>query len=86
MSEPAVWRDDIDSVSFRPDGHVGPCVMHRLAFRTLMGRSPSPGDCLQLFAERRAAFEAAAACKIARRRLAPAAAFHITSRDIDSVS
>jgi hypothetical protein len=86
VSGPAVWRDDIDSLSFRPDGHAGPCVMHRLAFRTLLGRPPSPDECLDLFAERRAAFEAAAARKIARRRLAPSAAFHITSRDVERVS
>jgi hypothetical protein len=84
MGGTAVWRDDIDALSFRPDGHDGSCVMHRLAFRALLGGPASPADCLRLFADRRAAFEAAATRKIARRQLPPAAIFHITSRDVES--
>ena len=34
------WRHDIDALAFRPEGHRGTCVVHRLAFRTLMRLVP----------------------------------------------
>jgi hypothetical protein len=76
------WRSDIDSLSFRPPGHGGDCIVHRRAFRTLLGFNPSPQDCATCFAERRAAFLGAAAAKIARERLGTDANFHLTSRDV----
>lgn len=79
---PAAYRDDINSLGFRPPGHSGTCVVHRRAFATLLGRSPSPADCLTWFEEHRAAFESAAAAKISRNALPAAANFHLTSRDI----
>lgn len=78
----AAYRDDIDSLGFRPPGHDGTCVVHRRAFATLLGRPPSPADCLAWFEEHRAGFESAAAAKIARAALPAAANFHLTSRDI----
>ena len=81
LTTPPSWRDDIDSVAFQPDGHSGVCVVHRRAFRTLLGRAPSEQECLAFFALHAAAFAAAAAAKIARRNLAPEANFHLTSRD-----
>jgi hypothetical protein len=76
-----VWRDDIDALAFEPQGHAGTCTVHRLAFRTLLGRMPSSADCMAYFAAHERAFHAAAAAKILRRRLAPGANFHLTSRD-----
>ena len=76
------WRHDIESVAFRPERHRGLCVVHRRAFRTLLGHAPSEGDCLAFFAKHPAAFAAAAAAKIAGRNLAPDANFHLTSRDL----
>ncbi len=78
----AVWRDDIDALAFRPAGHQGFCMVHRLALRTVIGRRASPAECLDYFAANRPVFEAAARAKIARTGLPPDANFHLTSRDI----
>jgi Protein of unknown function (DUF1488) len=78
----SAWRSDLDSFSFRPQGHDGYCVVHRRAFQTLLGFKPAPEDCAACFAQRRAAFEQAAAAKIARGTLRPDANFHLTSRDV----
>src|SRR6476469_144498 len=37
MREAALWRREIDSLSFMPAGHQGECVVHRRAFRVLLG-------------------------------------------------
>jgi hypothetical protein len=76
------WRDDLNSLGFQPPGHSGNCVVHRRAFATLLGFTPSPADCLAWFEEHRPAFEWAAAAKISRSALPAAANFHLTSRDI----
>ncbi|MBF5095966.1 hypothetical protein F1643_17745 [Azospirillum sp. INR13] len=77
------WRNDIDALVFRPAGHGGWCAVHRLAFRALLDmREPTPEYCLAHAAAHRAAFEAAAADKIARRGYDTAASLHLTSRDI----
>jgi len=76
------WRTDIDALEFRPAGHDGLCVVHRLALKKLLARIPEPADCLGYFDAQREAFEAAARTKIDRQGLAPLANFHLTSRDI----
>ncbi|WP_372396079.1 hypothetical protein ABMY26_12680 [Azospirillum sp. HJ39] len=77
------WRAEIDALVFRPAGHGGRCAVHRLAFRALLGvREPTAADCLAYAAAHRAAFEAAAAGKIARRGYGVAASLHLTSRDV----
>ena len=76
------WRSDLDSLSFQPRGHAGQCLVHRRAFRTILGFNPTPADCDTCFLQQRPAFEAAAAAKIARAVLAADANFHLTSRDI----
>lgn len=77
------WRAEIDALVFRPACHDGWCAVHRLAFRALLGtREPTPEDCLAHAAVHRAAFEAAAAEKIARRGYDVAASLHLTSRDV----
>jgi hypothetical protein len=76
------WRNDIDSLAFRPRAHVGLCVMHRRAFRTLMAAQPDGRACLVFHRDHSRAFAAAAAAKILRCRLAPDANFHLTSRDV----
>ncbi len=78
----AVWSAGIDALVFTPAGHRGRCAVHRLAFRTLLGHRPEPDDCLVHFAAHRAAFDRAAARKIADRRCPPDAGLHLTSRDI----
>ena len=76
------WRSDIDALAFEPEGHAGICTVHRLAFRTLLGRMPAPEDCIAYFRSNEPAFQAAARGKILRRGLAPGANFHLTSRDV----
>jgi hypothetical protein len=77
-----VWRSDIDALTFEPEGHTSTCAVHRLAFRTLLGRTPAPADCTEYFKANEPAFHAAALAKILRRGLAPGANFHLTSRDV----
>ena len=78
----SIWHPTIDALCFRPLGHDGLCFVHRLAFRSLMGRDPHPSACEDWFRRERQAFEAAAARKIGAGRLQPEANFHLTSRDI----
>ncbi len=82
LGDGAHWQAAIDALVFRPPGHGGVCAVHRLAFRALLGRLGTPADCLAHFAAHRPAFERAAAAKIARRGLDPAASLHVTSRDV----
>ena len=77
-----VWRSDIDALAFEPEGHTGHCTVHRLAFRTLMCRMPTPEDCIAFFKANEPAFHAAAGAKILHRGLAAGANFHLTSRDV----
>jgi hypothetical protein len=79
---PAEWRRDIDALAFEPHGHEAACVVHRLAFRTLIRMIPTPEDCIAYFAAHEAAFRAAAQAKILRRRIKPGMSFHLTSRDL----
>lgn len=83
MSGDAHWLDGIDSLAFTPEGHSARCVVHRRAFRVLLGRAdPDETACLGFHAANRAAFARAAAEKIASRGLARDAALHLNSRDV----
>ena len=73
----ADWRADIDALRFAVSD-TGPYgFVHRLAFRTLIGFDPTPGDCLAWFEDHRAAFVAAA-----EKHLPDGRNFHLNSRDI----
>jgi hypothetical protein len=76
------WRDDIEALAFEPDGHSGFCMVHRLAFRTLLRFSPEPEDCEAFFRIHERAFHAAAKAKIVQKRVAQGVNFHLTSRDV----
>ena len=76
------WHTDIDALSFRPPEHEGRGFVHRRAFQTLLSFPPSIEACQDYFMAHVAAFQAAAAAKIARERLETAANFHLNSRDI----
>jgi hypothetical protein len=78
----ATWREDLDALAFRPEGHEGTCVVHRLAFRTLMRVTPTPDACIAYFTANEGAFRASAQAKIRRRALPPGTNFHLTSRDL----
>ncbi|MGY3602872.1 hypothetical protein [Bradyrhizobium sp. Leo121] len=77
-----IWRSDIDSLAFRPSGHMGICVMHRRAFRTLLGCMPSSQQCIDFYLIHRDSFEAAARAKLAARSIRETDNFHLTSRDV----
>jgi hypothetical protein len=77
-----IWRSDIDSLAFRPSGHSGICVIHRRAFRTLLGCNPSPQQSVDFYLTHRDAFEAAARAKLAAKAIRETENFHLTSRDV----
>lgn len=76
------WRHDIDALAFQPEGHDGLCVVHRLAFRSLMRIVPTPETCIAYFTAHEGAFRASAQGKISRKGLPRNANFHLTSRDL----
>jgi hypothetical protein len=78
----AVWRSDIDALAFPVGAHAASCMVHRRAFRTLLGFDPAPADCLRHFSEHEHAFRSAAAAKIAQNQLLAGTNLHLTSRDI----
>jgi hypothetical protein len=78
----STWRSDLDSLSFRPAGHSGQCLVHRRAFRTILGFNPTPADCAACYLQQQSAFQAAAAARVVRPIFAADANFHLTSRDI----
>ena len=84
MAEPgrAHWRSDLDALAFEPDGHGSVCLVHRLAFRSLLRLTPTPEDCMGYFAAHEDAFRTAAQEKIARRRIKSGVSLHLTSRDL----
>ena len=82
MTKPvALWREDIDALQFAT-GDGGVCLVHRLAFRSLLNFAPQMTDCMGYFSFHAPVFRAAAAAKIARRNIAPGRNIHLTSRDI----
>jgi hypothetical protein len=81
MQSAAEWREDIDALQFAA-GERRACMLHRLAFRRLLGRDPRRDDCMAYFAAHDGVFRAAAALKIARHAIARGRNFHLTSRDI----
>jgi hypothetical protein len=76
------WRADIEALAFEPDDHGGFCMVHRLAFRTLLRFSPEPEDCEAFFRVHERAFHAAAKAKIVQKLVAHGVNFHLTSRDV----
>lgn len=76
------WRNNIEALTFQPDGRQEYCVVHRRAFRTLLGFDPTPEDCEIFFCANRAAFEAAASAKIVEKNIVSGLNFHLTSRDV----
>jgi hypothetical protein len=81
-SKPPIWRDDIDALAFQPEAHIGLCMVHRRAFRTLLQVTPSPRQCVEFFNAHQGAFQAAARAKLLRTHVAAATNFHLTSRDV----
>jgi hypothetical protein len=80
-SKPPIWRNDIDALAFQPGYHIGLCMVHRRAFRTLLRATPTPRECVEFFNTHQEAFQAAARAKLLRTRTSTAN-FHLTSRDV----
>jgi hypothetical protein len=78
----SAWHTAVDALGFQPQGHRGLCLVHRLAFRTLLGVEPTPADCHAYFDEWQTIFQRAAAAKIRRAGLSVDVNFHLSSRDI----
>jgi hypothetical protein len=76
------WRADIEALAFKPEGHGGFCMVHRLAFRTLLRFHPEPEDCAAFFRANERAFQAAARARIDRDNVAAGVNFHLDSRDV----
>ena len=81
-SKPPIWRNDIDALAFQPGDHIGLCMVHRRAFRTLLRATPTPRECVEFFNAHQEAFQAAAHAKLQRADVSKTANFHLTSRDI----
>lgn len=81
MADNLTWRHDIGALAFRPSGHEGFCVIHRLAFRSMGGEMGQEG-CEAYFRSHRQGFERAARAKIRRAGLTMEENFHLTSRDV----
>ena len=81
-SKPPIWRNDIDALAFQPGDHIGLCMVHRRAFRTLLRATPTPRECVEFFNTHQEAFHAAARAKLLRTRPTSTANFHLTSRDV----
>ena len=81
-SKPPIWRNDIDALAFQPGEHIGLCMVHRRAFRTLLRVMPTPRECVAFFNSHQEAFQAAARAKLLRTKPPSTANFHLTSRDV----
>jgi hypothetical protein len=78
-----LWRAEIDSLWFKPQQWDGGCAVHRLAFRSLLGRDrPTAEECIACFRDSEDAFHRAALNKIAIKALPTGSNLHLTSRDI----
>ena len=81
-SKPPIWRSDLDALAFQPEEHIGLCMVHRRAFRTLLRVMPTPRECVAFFNTHQEAFQAAARAKLLRTTPPSTANFHLTSRDV----
>jgi hypothetical protein len=82
----AIWRDDIDALSFavlsEGKDHGAACFVHRRAFRILIGSDPVGADCLDYYQANATAFQAAAWGKIDRQSIPRGRSLNLNSRDI----
>ncbi len=76
------WRAEINAIEFRPCGHRGSCVVHKLAIRTIVGFSPDAQDCLAFSRSHSDALVRAASAKIADGHIPVDKSFNLNSREI----
>jgi hypothetical protein len=77
----ATWRPDLDALQFHA-GNGSLCVVHRLAFRVLLGKVPKPAECLEYVRANPAVFAAAARRRLDAERETGRRSFHLNSRHI----
>jgi len=66
MQDAAEWSEELDALRFAVPGHGAFCAVHRLAFKAVLGPSPTEEGALAFFHDHEAAFVAAALAKIKR--------------------
>lgn len=77
----AQWAAEADAVRFSaPNG--GSCLIHRLAFRALLGRDPRVAECVDFVNLNIEAISAAAATRLSSAKIGRGINFHLNSRQI----
>ncbi|MQB36051.1 hypothetical protein G6L34_03960 [Agrobacterium tumefaciens] len=82
MQDAAEWSEELDALRFAVPGHGAFCAVHRLAFKAVLGPSPTEEAALAFFHDHEAAFVAAALAKIKHANLPAGRSLHLNSRDI----
>lgn len=75
------WRPDLDALQF-PAGNGSTCVVHRLAFKVLLGKVPEASECLDYVRANPAPFAAAARRRLNEESGIGRRSFHLNSRHI----
>jgi hypothetical protein len=80
----AAWDEVGEAVTFTVElgEYRGSCVVPRRVFHDLIGRRPTPEECVQHFHLARTEFERIVESKIAARDLEADASLRISSRDL----
>jgi hypothetical protein len=80
----AAWDEGREAVIFSVElgDYRGTCVVPRRVLHDLVGRRPTPEECVQHFHLQRTQFERIVEAKIAARELEPDASIRVTSRDV----
>ncbi|MBP2569629.1 hypothetical protein J2767_000773 [Agrobacterium tumefaciens] len=82
MQDAAEWSEELDALRFAVPGHGAFCAVHRLAFKAVLGPSPTEEGALAFFHDHEVAFVAAALAKIKHTNLPAGRSLHLNSRDI----
>jgi hypothetical protein len=80
----AAWDEAREAVTFSVElgDYRGTCVVPRRVLHDLIGRRPTPEECVQHFHLQRTQFERIVEAKIIARELEPDASILVTSRDV----
>src|SRR5260221_13069068 len=80
----AAWDDVREAVTFSVElgDYRGSCAVPRRVFHDLVGRRPTPEECVQQFHLQRTEFERIVEAKLAARELEPDASVLISMRDV----
>lgn len=80
----AAWDEAREAVTFTVElgDFRGTCIVPRRVFHDLIGRRPSPEECVEHFHLQRTDYERIVEAKIAARALEPDASVLISTRDV----